>query len=441
MNALDEELKEKGNTIEKYNVEIRRRNDEIETKTKEVDRLNRAYDKLTYNMEDANNGPLEATIANLQREITQKGVEGKELQRRWVGFQVELVGLVNENNVLDEAVQRLKSEHTVMMQKRSRLNGQYDQHTKEMAALDKSVAHMHTDMQRLNALISKNTELQQLLANDNFVLEMNVVNELKELEAEAIKVEQRIDQVVDEKKQVLAEIVEAERQVMLWERKITLERELQEALDPNIGGDIVEAMKKEIHRMELRHSELLRHQEKLIQEMEKAITRRDTINLKGRVMASKKVPDMTESNLKKACLELTKSIRETDVETKRSEERIQGLDSEREQLGQALDDVSLKCRDLQDAEQELQMDLANLGNEKMQSLFITSKTQKSAKRLEDLQGGRYQLSHQGDRDLIINDLDRSEAKRQTIMDVVQKLIESEPRLEGPLMKTQLLLSV
>lgn len=52
---------------------------------------------------------------------------------------------------------------------------------------------------------------------------------------------------------------------MLWERKLQLEKELQEALDPNIGGDIVEAMKKEIHRMELRLSELMRQQEKLIQ--------------------------------------------------------------------------------------------------------------------------------------------------------------------------------
>jgi hypothetical protein len=29
--------------------------------------------------------------------------------------------------------------------------------------------------------------------------------------------------------------VEAERQILLWERKITLEKEMQEALDPTIG--------------------------------------------------------------------------------------------------------------------------------------------------------------------------------------------------------------
>ena len=52
------------------------RNDEIEKKTNEVDKLNRAYEKLTANMEDEDTGPLEGTIKNLKREINQKTVEG-----------------------------------------------------------------------------------------------------------------------------------------------------------------------------------------------------------------------------------------------------------------------------------------------------------------------------------------------------------------------------
>ena len=56
--AMNRELTGKGATIEKYELEIRRRNDEIEKKTKEVDRLNRQYDRLTSNVEDENLGPL-----------------------------------------------------------------------------------------------------------------------------------------------------------------------------------------------------------------------------------------------------------------------------------------------------------------------------------------------------------------------------------------------
>jgi hypothetical protein len=43
--------------------------------------------------EAVNTGPLEATVASLSREIESKGTEGRELQRRWINRQTELVAL------------------------------------------------------------------------------------------------------------------------------------------------------------------------------------------------------------------------------------------------------------------------------------------------------------------------------------------------------------
>lgn len=54
-----------------------------------------------------------------------------------------------------------------------------------------------------------------------------------------------------------------EKQILLWERKITLEKEMQAALDAT-DGEVIGAMKKEIQRMEQRHAELRRLQEKLM---------------------------------------------------------------------------------------------------------------------------------------------------------------------------------
>jgi len=69
-------------------------------------------------------------------------------------------------------------------------------------------------------------------------------------------------------------------QVMLWQRKIELEREMNDVLDPSVGGDVVGAMKKEIHRMQLRAGELARIQESLLLDLERSIAKRDTIALK-----------------------------------------------------------------------------------------------------------------------------------------------------------------
>jgi hypothetical protein len=53
-------------------------------------------------------------------------------------------------------------------------------------------------------------------------------------------------------------------QVMLWERKLLLEKEMRDVLDPSVGQDVVGEMRKEIHRMQLRHGELMRLQDKLM---------------------------------------------------------------------------------------------------------------------------------------------------------------------------------
>ena len=63
------------------------------------------------------------------------------------------------------------------------------------------------------------------------------------------------------------------RQIMLWEKKTQLARETRAAVDSEVGQGEVRAMQSEIHRMQVRFSQLMKQQEKMIQEMEKAVSR------------------------------------------------------------------------------------------------------------------------------------------------------------------------
>jgi len=67
---------------------------------------------------------------------------------------------------------------------------------------------------------------------------------------------------------------------LLWERKIQLEKEMQDALDPTIGQTEIVAMRKEIHRMQLQYELFRKEQEKLIKDMERSVFKRETIQLK-----------------------------------------------------------------------------------------------------------------------------------------------------------------
>jgi len=64
---------------------------------------------------------------------------------------------------------------------------------------------------------------------------MEFKQKLKEMENESIKLENQITQLKEQKSDILIDIIDAEKQILLWERKYQLEKEMQDALDPTIG--------------------------------------------------------------------------------------------------------------------------------------------------------------------------------------------------------------
>lgn len=438
LSSLDEELRAKSAQIEKYEQEIHRRTVEIEKKTNEVDRLNRQYEKLTANTEEEggrSNGPLEATIVNLQREIGTKDQESAELQRRWVGFQTELVALVTKNNSLTERVARQKSERTVLEQRRARLDSKYAQNRREIHELERSMSAMHTDMTRLNTLISKNTSLQGQLTNDNFNLETSIVNSLKELEAEAVRTEARIEATRAEKRDLLNEIIETERQIMLWERKIELERETQAAIDPKVGNTAVAAMRKEIHRMQLRYTELQKISEKLMQDMERAIQKREIISTKGRAQANKKTGVLTQAALNKQLGELKRQVRQTEQEVGASEQRMEELEERRGHLAEMLEQAAAGTKDMREKDEAARRAQDDAQRQRAATLVATLHAQKAARRFEDLEAGRYAPSAPTNAQ-VVDRLRAEEQKATVLAQIVEGIAIDAPQVEAQLLRAR-----
>ena len=382
------ELKEKDTLIEKYEMEIRQRNDEIEKKMYRVDRLNRKFEQLTSGMEDENVGPLEATIKNLNKEILGAQDENTELQRNWLTSQTELVNTSSKTEGIAEKNQELKSKLCILQQKRLRLLNNIDTREADVNDLKKAINSMHTDMGKLNELIAKNTSSQENLSNTNFALEMEFVQELKEMEVESIRLEQHIADAKMQKKAIVDEIVEAERQIMLWEKKIQLEKETQQALDPEVGQAESRSMEKEIHRMKLRLETLQRDQERMIKEMERAIHKREAISLRYR---GQKTSDLTAHSLVKKVSQhknsMTKNVNETTKYEQAIKEKVQSM----EEIGKDLESASSSYGQLEEDANTFQNKINDALYDKQRSLDQITKVQRMCKRYSDVQQGKVDI--------------------------------------------------
>mmetsp|Transcript_60345 Transcript_60345/g.174163 ORF Transcript_60345/g.174163 Transcript_60345/m.174163 type:complete len:884 (-) Transcript_60345:118-2769(-) len=392
LKQLGEDLAERERLIEQYEQEIRKRHHQIEKKQLYVDRLNREYDEKRTKLEAETRdgdvaGPQEAKLKHMKKQIADLTKECADMQKDWIQKQTQLLSISADTDRISSTVNDQKNRKMVLEQKKIRIEGQLESQKKEIKELDNAMKHLRFDMDRMNGAIVKNDAKSTALQNSNQMMEMEFVQKLKEIEAKCLDTERTIERVRNDKGDMSQEILEAERQVMLWERKITLEKEMQEALDPNVGQADSAAMKKEIHRMELRLDQLKRRQEQMIIEMERAIQKRDAISLKYEPKAKKQKQASSTANLKRQVQSLRNNLRLCTQASSDAEQKISEREAELARLQETIDQATEDYGRLERASEQLRTEVQVKAVEKQRNLANILKMQRAGKRSDELAMG------------------------------------------------------
>merc|ERR1719440_483414 len=166
-----------------------------------------------------------------------------------------------------------------------------------------------------------------------------------------------------------------------------LEKEMQQALDPNVGNAESAAMTKEIHRMELRLDQLKRRQEQMIMEMERAIHKRDAIALKYEPKAKKNKQVTTAANLKRQIQSLRNNLRLCTQANTDTEQKIGQAEAELEQLTKTIESSNEECTRLEQELEVLRSDVQVATVEKQRNFAGILKLQRTAKRYDEFSMG------------------------------------------------------
>jgi len=431
LKQLSEDLSEREKLIEQYEQEIRKRHHQIEKKQLYVDRLNREYDEKRTKLENEAGeadvqGPQEAKIKHTKKAIADITKECADMQKDWIQKQTQLLSVSSEIDRIRSSLNEQKNKKMILEQKRIRIEASLQAQQKEIKELGNAMKHLRFDMDRMNGAIVKHDSKSKDLTNNNQMLETEFVAKLKEIEAHCLQMEGQVAHVKEEKASMTQDILEAERQVLLWERKISLEKEMQEALDPNIGQAEASAMQKEIHRMELRLDQLKRRQEQMIMEMERAIHKRDAIALKYEPMAKKNKQVNTAANLKRQIQSLKNNLRlctqaNTDIEGK-----ISAAEEELEQLSQSYKASNEEYQALEQQSDALRNEVAVLSVSKQRQFSELLLVQRTAKRLDEFSMGGGLAVPQNVRAQVTEQF----GMRQRMSDVTKVLSDAYPQLES-----------
>jgi len=426
---VSEERKKKEETVATYELEIRQGHDINEKKQSEVGKLNKQHDEIINNSSEISRGPQEAHRNHLWNQIKEKTEQSQLLERQWIKKQTALVKQQQQLSRVSEEANNLRTQKTILEQKKMRLNSKYEGHEKEIRSIKISLKNLQTEMNKLNDGLSKNQSSETKLKNENFHIQSEFVEKLKELERGNVSLELNIDSLKDEKADLLQNIVEAERQLLLWERKIQLEKEIQDALDPNIGQSEIKLLKKDIHRMELRLDELRKRQEQTIQEMERSVYKRETIQLKytkNDDVSDKKVGKENKTQMSRQIENLRGTLSQTTKNNREYDKKLNQLEA---QIQDKLNMINGAESAAMMVEGELNDKLTELNQkkaERLRGVFEVVRLQTLYRNYENLAANKFRA--EGTENQIKQRLDKQRSLNTEIFEILNEVANAHPQV-------------
>ncbi|KAI3352756.1 hypothetical protein L3Q82_019334 [Scortum barcoo] len=371
MNSFETIMRQKQSTIANYNKKI----SQIAAST--------GHEDLS---------PLQIEIEAIMAQIEELAANMKGDQQLWMRRQETLVGLTKEIEANSKEMFKLQTEYTSMQQKKIRLESQIEAEHREESELEKNAKMLSGDLLKLNTLLSKNGQLSLALEQQNALMETDFLKRLKaqhDPERGAIEMKMKHERTEEEKERLLNSLVEAERQIMLWEKKTQILKETRSAVDAEVGQGDIQTMKAEIHRMEVRLGQLMKQQERLLRESEATVERRESIVLRREVMVHSSHKQTTKGELNRLILGLQRKIQDTHKHVIEREQVIKELQRSQVSLSDRLTQQRQQLIDLCSTSYTLDPDIENLQDTKDRNLTHLVALQGRTKKLQGVCEGSY----------------------------------------------------
>lgn len=277
---MNKEIENLEKDFKDHENKIKKNHEDLEKKQLQVDRLNKQFGHLTKNKGTEDEGFYEVKIKELQSDISNLSLDITNTEESWIKKKTVLVNKVNQLNFIRDNATDMRSKKMILSHKKLRLENTLKMHEKEIRDVEISLKNLRYDMNKYNGMLSKNVNSKDKLGLKFFDVEIEFKEKLKQMETLSTKYELEIESLREEKTDILAQILEVERQIHLWERKIKLQNKMQDIIKPESGKKEIDDITYALHRQEILYKKLKQEQEQVIKNIEMEIGRRDYIKLK-----------------------------------------------------------------------------------------------------------------------------------------------------------------
>merc|ERR1712142_39858 len=272
---------EKDQLLDQIEKERNRRNNLIERKQVNITNF---MHKIAANLEATGGeelGPLEVHIKQLIRSIDEVSGKTMKTQERWLRLQNQLVAWQRKYDEIVAEATHLGKTIIVWEKKKAKVEQVISGVEREIGVMEHNCDMMRKDSEKINLLLFQTSKDEDVANRTNAITEENAYRELEEMEHQGIQAWEKLQNLKEQKSSLMEELDDANTQIALWERKIEIQKEMKSSVDKMWGQGELGMMKTEVQKMQLRMRQLRHQQELLVQDMERAVTRRESIHARG----------------------------------------------------------------------------------------------------------------------------------------------------------------
>lgn len=165
----------------------------------------------------------------------------------------------------------------IVRQKRVQLEDDILKYNKREQEMIKNTERLVKRLEKVNADISHSKSINRNKDFEVNIAQLKYSDQLKDLQDECAELEQAIEELEAEKKSLTKQLIEVNQEGLAWQRQSIMAVEVRKATELERTTGDVAIMKNEIHRMQVRYSQLRRVQEHLCRDLEQTIDRRQNI--------------------------------------------------------------------------------------------------------------------------------------------------------------------
>ncbi|KAE9542832.1 hypothetical protein AGLY_002743 [Aphis glycines] len=423
-------LNDQGFALTTLDSELKKIYSEIQNKTKQIDLENKQLEIVKKLHDDGCILTPKMQIEKVRNKIDEVVKETNSIKQSWIQQQNKNVQLLAQlNNQFNELV-KVRKYDLVMETKNKKLEKEIASLSKEVYQYKQTLTNMRNTILKLNEQFSQNKGKSNMLLNENEWIQCSYLAELKENEKLCLEFIDQLKLLKNELNELKNVYVEKQCESKSWDTKLQLLIEIKKEIK-NKEGDLgdIDIMKNEIHRMQIRESQLKKILEKIMLDLEVCISRRETIYNK---VAAKDIRLKGKNEAKQKFLKkldyLRINIKKIKTECKKLDSNISDLKNNKIKLENKLTYLNDNMMNIQKSINDILRNIEDIGATKIKNIHILSYKQNYGKFLDTVKKGNYRL-------LIKNELKMKDEfsdewkKNSDLISVVEALKNDFPYLD------------